>query len=75
MLVAPVVAVLLALARRSRPSAAAIGGLLSLVPVDHRHLRAASRWGAGVNKELQSAEVGGSGAARRTGVAAQQAVG
>jgi hypothetical protein len=55
-LVAPVIAVLLALLPKISPQWAALGGLLSLLPVATAILRAATRWGAAVNKDLQSAE-------------------
>jgi hypothetical protein len=55
-LVAPVIAVLLAVLPNIPPQWAAFGGLLALLPVATAILRAATRWSAAVNKELQSAE-------------------
>ena len=55
-LVAPVIAVLLALVPQISAQWAAFGGLVSLVPVVTATLRAATRWSGEVAKELQSAE-------------------
>ena len=55
-LVAPIVAVLLALVPRISPQWAVLGGLVSLVPVVTGTLRAATRWSGAIAQELQSAE-------------------
>ncbi len=70
----PVVAVLLVLAQQVSPKVAAIGGLLSLVPVITATLRAATRWGAAMNKELQSAQVAVQERLEAPVTAAQQAL-
>jgi hypothetical protein len=73
-LVVPVVAVLLVLAQQLSPKVAAIGGLLSLVPVITATFRAATRWGAATNKELQSAQAAVQERLEAPVTAAQQAL-
>jgi hypothetical protein len=55
-LVAPIIAVLLALVPKISAEWAAFGGLVTLVPVITVTLRAATRWSGAMAKELRSAE-------------------
>jgi hypothetical protein len=74
LLVAPVIAVLLALVPQISTKWAAIGGLLSLVPVVTATLRAATRWSGAVATELESAEAAVQERLNAPVIAAQQAV-
>jgi hypothetical protein len=74
LLIAPVIAVFLALVPQISTKWAAIGGLLSLVPVITASLRAATRWTVGVAKELESAEAAVQERLDAPVVAAQHAV-